>query len=84
MTYEINFDSRIKEKMKKLDRRLQIKIISKIEQLKTNPFIGKSLTGKFKGKFRLRIDKYRVIYTVRNNILLVLILDVGHRKNIYK
>lgn len=48
-----------------------------------NPDIGKQLTGTLKGLRSLRIGDYRVIYKKEIENLIILILAVGHRKNIY-
>lgn len=44
----------------------------------------KTLKGEFKGLYRLRLRTYRVIYEKHNDTLIVLVLRVSHRKNIYK
>ena len=67
----------------KLDKFDQEAIGKKIEKLKQNPFLGKPLIGKFVGMWSLRIGKYRVLYQINQNKLIIFILDVGHRKNIY-
>ncbi len=67
----------------KLDKFTQEKIGKKIEKLIQNPFLGKSLMGNFSGSRSLRIGKYRVIYQVKQNELIIFVLDVGRRKNIY-
>jgi len=36
------------------------------------------------GRLRLRVGDYRIIYRVENDILVILIITVGHRKNIYR
>lgn len=44
----------------------------------------KALKGEFKGLYRLRLRTYRVIYEKINNKLVILVLRVSHRRNIYK
>ncbi|NLJ49850.1 MAG: type II toxin-antitoxin system RelE/ParE family toxin [Candidatus Atribacteria bacterium] len=41
------------------------------------------LKGNFKGFFRYRIGKFRVIYTIQENHLLILVLKVGKRDEVY-
>ncbi len=55
----------------------------KIEKLKTNPELGKPLVGKLTGLWSLRFGKFRALYQIRRGELLILILNLGHRKNIY-
>jgi mRNA interferase RelE/StbE len=44
----------------------------------------KALKGEFKGLYRLRLRTYRVIYEKRNKRLVILVLRVSHRKDVYK
>jgi len=44
----------------------------------------KALKGEFKGLYRLRLRTYRVIYEKQNKKLIILVLRVSHRKDIYK
>jgi mRNA interferase RelE/StbE len=44
----------------------------------------KALKGEFKGLYRLRLRTYRVIYEKINNKLVILVLRVSHRKDVYK
>ena len=82
--YEIIFDKSAAKFFKKLDKTLQERIGKKIELLKDNPMLGESLIGNLSGLKKLRIGDYRVIYKIKNEQLVVLILDIGHRKNIYE
>ena len=43
----------------------------------------KALQGE-KGLFRIRVGDYRVIYTVRDEVLLVIVVKVGHRREVYR
>lgn len=81
--YKIIFNKSALKSFDKLDRFGQETIGKKIEHLKQNPFLGKPLTANLAGLWSLRIGKYRVIYQIQKEELIVFILDVGHRKNIY-
>ncbi len=61
------------------------RIITKAERLAQNPRpIGaKQLAGR-PGELRLRVGSYRVIYEVTDAVLLVLVLDIGPRKDVYR
>jgi addiction module RelE/StbE family toxin len=43
----------------------------------------KALKGKLSGKFRLRVRNYRIIYQKKDDVLTILIVRIGHRKEIY-
>ena len=81
--FEIRFKSPAKRFLKKLDLFERKKILTKIKQLKTNPKLGKPLIGNLAGLWRLRINKYRIIYEIKDNELIIYILQIGQRKNIY-
>jgi len=68
-----------------LPKSQQKKIAVKIDKLSKNPYArnAKKLIGE-KDLFRIRSGDYRIIYQVKDKILLILILKIGHRKEIYK
>lgn len=63
----------------KLSKFEQEKIGKKIEMLKEFPKQGKPLSGNLRGLWRLRVDKFRVIYQIKDNELIVYVLNIGHR-----
>ena len=72
------------EKIYKLDKKLYFRLITVTESLKKNPHQGKCLKGKLTGDYSLRVGDYRIIYTIYKNKLVVYIIDLGHRKEIYR
>lgn len=81
--YEVKFKERALRFFNKLNKSDQEMIGRKIEKLKTNPELGKPLVGKLTGLWSLRFGKFRALYQIRRRELLILILNLGHRKNIY-
>ena len=83
-TYRISFSTESKKFLKKLDRITQLRITTAIEKLEINPRPSgaKKLVGR--SGWRLRVGDYRVIYTIEDNILVVMVVRVGHRKEIYR
>ena len=81
--FEIIFKKRALRFFNKLDKFDQERIGRKIEKLKVNPELGKPMIGKLAGLWSLRIGKYRALYQIKRGQLLILILDLGHRKNVY-
>ncbi len=71
-------------KIYNIEKKLYFRLISAIETLRTNPFRGKKLKGKLKGDYALRVGDYRIIYTIHKDKLIVYIIDLGHRKEIYR
>ncbi|MDG6224624.1 MAG: type II toxin-antitoxin system RelE/ParE family toxin [Candidatus Thermoplasmatota archaeon] len=82
MTYQIIFSDRAFKQLKKLDRNTQERIISSLERIRIRPehFITK-LVGD--PGYKLRVGDHRIILDLDNHMLLILIIKVGHRKNIY-
>ena len=72
------------EKIYKADKKLYSHLINAIEALQADPYHGKRLKGKLLGDYSLRVGAYRVIYTVHKNTLIVYIIDLGHRREIYR
>ena len=85
--YSLNFLSNAKKEFKKLDTVVQKSIKEKLLLLVENPDILKNnikaLKGEYKGKFRLRINQYRVIFQVKDEELIIIVVRVGHRKEVY-
>ena len=65
-----------------LKKKRQIK--DAVERIARKPDIGKHLTHELKGLLSYRAGVYRIIYRIFYKEILVLILTIGHRKEIYK
>jgi mRNA interferase RelE/StbE len=60
------------------------RIIRKVEStLSQNPQLGTALKGSFSGLYRYRIGDYRVIYEIINDEVTIIVVKVGHRREIY-
>lgn len=86
MSYAIIWHEDAVKDLKKIDKDQTRTIIKKVEQyLARDPYrLGKSLTGHLSGFFRYRIGKYRVIYIIKEDELIILVLKIGKRDKIYK
>ena len=68
----------------KIDKENQQLIFNKIKNLENGIFKNdKSLKGSHKGKFRKRAGNYRIIYLKENDILLITLIRIAHKKEIY-
>jgi mRNA interferase RelE/StbE len=83
MQYNIVLAETAQRFLNKCDKDLKERIIKKIILLKENPQLGKPLVGRLSGWWSLRIGDYRVIYQVKNNELIIVVIRIGHRKNVY-
>ena len=80
----VKFDKRAEKEFKELSRNYQEKISAAINELRENPLSGEPLSGEYRYLRRLRVGVYRVIYHFNKDVLLILVLRIGHRKNIYR
>ena len=85
MTYSIEFRPSVLKSLKRLPKQDLVKIKNKIDSLSKN--LPDPTTTKLKGNnpfHRIRAGNYRIIYEINNNKLVVLVVKIGHRKDIYK
>ena len=84
MSWKIEYNKEAVRNLDKISNSKKNKIFKEIEALKENPDLGKQLVGPLKGLRSLRIGNYRVIYKKDLQIITIIILAIGHRKNIYR
>ncbi len=72
------------KELQKIDKENQQFIFNKIKDLEAGDFTGdKALKGTYKGKFRKRAGNYRIVYLKENDILLITLIRIAHRKEVY-
>ena len=86
--YKIEFLAEALKEFKAFDKPVQKRIKEKLELLASDPEALRSnikpLKGEFKNKYRLKVGSYRVIYQKEDERLLILIVRIGHRKEVYR
>ena len=83
--YKIEWKHSAKKELKRLNRKDIPRIIEAVENLSIDPYpIGNRKIQGCKQLYRIRVGNYRIVYSVKNKILLIEIIRVGHRKDIYK
>lgn len=81
--YEIIVSEKANRQIKKLPLLIKDRIYHSLQRIKIRPHhFLKSLSGS--NYFRLRVGDYRLILDIKNDKLVVIVLEVGHRKKIYK
>ncbi|MBQ7118390.1 MAG: type II toxin-antitoxin system RelE/ParE family toxin [Clostridia bacterium] len=82
MQYRIEIDKRAVKFILKQPKPQQERLLRAIYRL---PAAGdiKSMRG-YEGYYRLRVGDYRVIYTVNDSVLLVRVIEIGNRGDVYK
>ena len=83
--YKIQVSSTAEKSLNSIPKKDLLKIIEAIKKLAIDPFPfgSRKLSGEDK-IYRIRQGNYRIIYEVEGKLLLILILKIGHRKDIYK
>jgi len=86
MKYTVEYTSRAVKDLKKLDKQSAALILAWIEKNligNENPFQhGKGLTANRGGEWRYRIGDHRILAEIQNEKIVILVLRIGHRKNI--
>lgn len=81
--YEIIFSRSAQGQLKKLDKGIQKRIIAVLERIKIRPeaHVRRLVNDP---AYRLRVGDYRVIMDIDKKRLIILVLKIGHGRNIYK
>tara|TARA_Y100000310_G_scaffold272474_1_gene287432 strand:+ start:801 stop:1049 length:249 start_codon:yes stop_codon:yes gene_type:complete len=81
--YELVYSDEAVKDLKKLDKQTKVRILSTLERIRVRPHahVKKLVANPY---FRLRIGQHRIILDIKSNKLIIFIIEVGHRKKIYK
>jgi mRNA interferase RelE/StbE len=83
LKYILNIEKTAQKSLAKIPKPFQTNIINKVYELANNPYKNsKKLVGR--DAYRIRVGNYRIIYEICNNKLVILVINIGHRKDIYK
>ncbi len=83
--FKVYFKKSVEKDLKALPKADQKRMLEQIGKvLAKDPYKGKVLSGDFKGLYRWRTGRFRVIYEIQKEVLIILILKIGHRKDVYR
>ena len=85
MLYAVEFSKRAYRQLAILPRNIQERVSRQIDLLGNNP--RPAASERVKGRsdlYRIRVGDYRIVYQVHDNILIVLVVRIGHRREVYK
>ncbi len=82
--YKVFYTDEAAKKIQKLDKPTRLKIKEAVEELALDPAVGKPLIYELKGRWSYRVNDYRIIYRLEKGELVIIILTVGHRKDVYE
>jgi mRNA interferase RelE/StbE len=84
----VTYSVRIKASAAKFLRRIgeadRVRLVEAIDRLAIEPSAGGTLKGEFEGLKRIRVGRYRIIYEIHDEELVVLVVRIGHRKDVYR
>ena len=85
MAYKVLIKKSALKDLEAVPKSDQKRLLDAIEsRLSKDPYQGKALSGEFAGLYRWRSGKFRIIYEIQQDILVVLVLRIGHRKDVYR
>jgi len=85
VSYSIEWKSSAKKELRRLPKKTINSIISTVGELKNNPHPAgsKKIIGT-EHTYRQRVGDYRIVYSIESNCLLIEVVRVGHRKDVYR
>ena len=82
--YTIEIEKRCLRELKQLDKSVVSRAFDILETvIAKDPYAGRELKGKYKGLFSYRLSDYRIVFDIKMKRLIILILRIRHRKNVY-
>ena len=83
--YKLFIDDKVVKDLRKIDKTWQTKIIANIKtKLVKDPYLGKKLVGDLSPYYRYRVGDYRVLYEIVESKVLIIVVKIKNRKNVYK
>lgn len=88
MAWTIEYTATARKQLRKLDKQIARQIVDfmdeRIALLKDSRSVGKALVGALGGLWRYRVGDYRVVCEIRDSALLILVLQLGNRRDVYR
>lgn len=82
--YQVILARSAEKDLKIIEERFKKRILKIILNLQNNPFVGKKLDGEFKNYYSVRVGAYRIIYEIKKKQLIIYVIRVKGRKDVYK
>jgi len=81
--FELKYSEQSLKKLEKFEKPIKERIIRALERIRIRPIshVKKLVSSPY---FRLRVGDYRVILDIKNDELIIMVIEVGHRRNVYK
>jgi mRNA interferase RelE/StbE len=84
-SYEVRVTPAARRQIKRLSKQNQARVVDELRALAADPrHHGYGPVVNHPGLFKVRIGDYRIVYTIDDDVLVVLVVKVGHRSEVYK
>ena len=87
LLWEVKYSSYAQKQLDKLDHSVRRLIENFIERLSSYPnprSVGKALHGNFAGLWRYSVSDYRLICSLHDKVMIIEVIKIGHRREVYK
>lgn len=85
MKYKVEVISSAKKSLKNIDLQYVKKIVERINLLETSPrHHGSEKLSGYEQTYRTRVGKYRIVYEIYDKKVLILVIKIDHRKDVYR
>ena len=81
--YNIQFKASVRKDLRKIPKKDVLRILGKIEALADNPIPPQAEKLSGDEKYRIRQGNYRILYQIDDEILMIEVVKVGHRRDVY-
>lgn len=84
MSYHLKLSRTAEKQLAKIESKDRVRLVTSVRELSSNPRPHGAIKLSNRDAWRIRVGSYRVIYEIKDQELLVLIIEVGHRGDIYR
>ena len=84
MNYRVIFSRSARKQMERFSGETETRLLAKLSELEANPRPSGCKKLKNRDAWRVRVGDYRVIYEIHDKILQVIVVTVGHRREVYR
>jgi len=84
-SYKVEINKKVRKKdLASISAKDVILIVKRIKELANDPYPSEAIQLKGREEWRIRQGNYRILYIVDKNIITVIVVKVGHRKEVYR
>jgi mRNA interferase RelE/StbE len=84
MKFRVILPKSVQKEMGRLPDEIANRILARLSALETNPRPADVKKLKGRDAWRIRVDDYRVIYEIHDRVLQIIVITVGHRREVYR